>query len=290
MVGEAQQVTDDMFRFPFQLAFGAAFGDVGYGVPVGGRPESLAALTAAQVRAWHQRTIGAVRPIVIAVGDIDPHEAAGVLAAVVGDWAPRPARPAVSRLSMVLSDAPIMRSVTRDKAQSAFAMLFPGPARGDSDRHAADVWAAIASGLGGRLFEALRDRRSLAYTVMASAWQRRRAGAILTYIATGPEREAEARAAMLEELDRFVQEPAGAREFERAVEYLAGQLQVARQSASGVASEILDTFLAGESLATLADPAAGVRAVTPAAVQAVAAHAFSGARAEGVIRGSGGGR
>ena len=191
---------------------------------------------------------------------------------------------------MVLSDAPIVRTVTRDKAQSAFAMLFPGPARGDADRQAADVWAAIASGLGGRLFEALRDRRSLAYTVMASAWQRRRAGAILTYIATGPEREAEARAAMLEELDRFVQEPAAAPEFGRAVEYLAGQLQVARQSASGVASEILDTFLAGEPLATLADPAAGVRAVTPAAVQAVAARAFSGARAEGVIRGSGGGR
>ena len=44
----------------------------------------------------------------------------------------------------------------------------PRPPARDPDRTAAEVWAAVASGLGGRMFEALRDRRSLAYTVLAS--------------------------------------------------------------------------------------------------------------------------
>ena len=61
-------------------------------------------------------------------------------------------------------------------------------ARRDARRYVAEVWAAVASGLGGRLFEALRDRRSLAYTVFATAWQRGRAGALVSYIATAPER------------------------------------------------------------------------------------------------------
>ena len=36
MVAEAEQVADDMFRYPFQLAFAAAFGEQGYGLPVAG--------------------------------------------------------------------------------------------------------------------------------------------------------------------------------------------------------------------------------------------------------------
>ena len=45
MIAEAERVADDMFRFPFQLAFSAAFGDRGYGLPVGGLPETLPAIS-----------------------------------------------------------------------------------------------------------------------------------------------------------------------------------------------------------------------------------------------------
>ena len=41
MIAEAERVADDMFRYPFQLAFAAAFGERGYGLPVGGLPETL---------------------------------------------------------------------------------------------------------------------------------------------------------------------------------------------------------------------------------------------------------
>ena len=144
--------------------------------------------------------------------------------------------------------------VEREKQQSAFAMAFPGPARRDPDRAAAKVWAAVASGLGGRMFEALRDRRSLAYTVMATSWQHGRAGALLTYIATSPQREDEARDAMLEELARFTQEPVSEAELQQAANYLAGQAEVGRQSAAGLAGEILEAWLIGNGLDDLENP------------------------------------
>jgi zinc protease len=176
----------------------------------------------------------------------------------------------------------------REKQQAALAMAFPGPARRDPDRAAAEVWAAVASGLGGRMFEALRDRRSLAYTVMASSWQRGRAGALITYIATSPEREDESRAAMLEELDRFTREPVSEAELKQAGSYLSGQAEVGRQRGAELAGEILVAWVNGNGLSDLNDPGAAFRAVRAEDVLRVAQrHLRQSQRAEGVVRGSG---
>jgi zinc protease len=138
------------------------------------------------------------------------------------------------------------------------------------------------------LFEALRDRRSLAYTVLASSWQRGRAGALVTYIATSPEREEEARASMLEELQHFRESPVSEVELVQAVNYLAGQAEVSRQSAGSLAGEMLEAWLIGDGLADLEDPASAYRAVTPQDVLRVARENLDPARrAEGVVRGSG---
>ncbi|HUF35307.1 MAG TPA: pitrilysin family protein, partial [Gemmatimonadales bacterium] len=224
LIAEAEQVADDMFRYPFQLAFAAAFGAEGYGLPVGGLPHTLPACDPADVRAWHHRALLGVRPVFVAVGDLDPERTSDELAGV---FAERPAiAAAVDEAGPALwaagedGDAP-MQVMVRDKAQAALAMAFPGPGRRDADRTAANVWAAVASGLGGRLFEALRDRRSLAYTVVASSWQKARGGALLTYIATSPEREEEAREQMLLELERFTREPVSGEELGQAINYLA---------------------------------------------------------------------
>ena len=214
MAAEATQVVDDMFRYPFQLAFRAAFGERGYGLPVGGVPETLPGIAPADVRRWHEERMLRARPAVVAVGEIEPERAADLLAAAFGDLPARAVGALPSSDPWALGTQPIERAATREKAQSALAMVFRGPDRRRAERHAADVWAAVASGLGGRMFEALRDRRSLAYTVMASSWQKGRAGALVTYIATSPEREEEARAAMLEELRRFANEPVTAVELE----------------------------------------------------------------------------
>jgi zinc protease len=291
LAAEAAQVVDDMFRYPFQLAFRAAFGQQGYGLPAAGLPETLPAITPADVRRWHAGAMLAARPVVIAVGDVDPEHAAGVLAAQFADLPSRTQASLHGRQPWELDGRPIERTVVREKAQTALAMVFRGPDRRSAERHAAEVWAGVASGLGGRMFEALRDRRSLAYTVLASSWQKGRAGALVTYIATSPTRETEAREAMLRELERFAQEPVTPAELEQAVNYLAGQAEVRQQSGAAVAGELLEAWLIGEGLEELADPGAAFRRVTAAEVQAVAARYLSPVeRAEGVVRGTGGGR
>jgi zinc protease len=291
MVAEAEQLADDMFRYPFQLAFAEAFGEEGYGLPVAGLPHTLPAITPADTRAWHARVLHRARPVIIAVGDVEPERAAAQLADVFEGASAQPETGALPAFNWIAGEAggePPSRAVRREKAQAAIAMAFPGIPRRHPDRAAAQVWAAVASGLGGRLFEALRDRRSLAYTVVASAWLKARAGALVTYIATSPEREEEAREEMLRELDRFTREPVTESELRQAVNYLAGQAEVSRQTGSAVAAEILEAWVAGTGLGELADPAGAFRAVTADDVLRVARGSLDRSRrVEGVVRGRG---
>ncbi len=291
MIEEARRRTDDMFRYPFELAFGAAFDDTGYGVPAAGTPDSLASFDAGDVRMRYRELFQGTRLSVVAVGDLDAQVMADQLAGVFHDYESAPPAPAPARGTQADAIAAGWtvagpRVTTRGKAQSALAMVYPGPNRRDGDRSAAEIWAAIAGGLGGRLFEVLRSQRSLAYTVMASSWQRRMAGAMVTYIATSPAREEEAREGLFEELERFRDEPVTAEELSGSINYLAGQCEVARQSSGSVADEILDAWLVGDGLEELLDPGRRYRSVTAEAVLDVCRRYLLRERSvEGIVRG-----
>jgi len=283
---DAARLADDMFRRPMQLAYAAAFGERGYGLPLHGHPETVGSLTPEAVRTWHQAMIGQGRVTVVAVGDFDPERAASDLA---GSFAGYPAARAVSvglEGQAEPSEAVTVRVEERDKAQTALAMLFPGPHRRAPDRHVAEVWSAWCGGLGGKLFEALRDRRSLAYTVAAYPWQRRQVGGLITYIATSPSREDEAREAMLAELRSHRECAPAPADLAAAVAYLTGQSEVARQSAAAMLGEIFDAWIQGTGLDELADPGAPFRAVRPEDVRRLAVdHLDPQGRVEGIVRG-----
>ncbi len=290
LADEVAQAADDMLRYPVQLALRAGFGDSGYGLPAQGLPESVAALTAGMVRGWHACELAEGRTAVVAVGDLEPERFAERLAGWFGKDPPRDPAPIATGGAWRTLEGPGVVAIERAKRQTGLAILFPGPSRTDPDRFAAMVWSAIASGLGGRLFHALRDKQSLAYTVIASSWQRAGAGALLLYLATSPEREAEARDALLLELARFRDAPPDREELVRAISYLAGQAQVQRQTAAAVAGEVAESWLIGTGLEELADPAAGFKQVTAEAIRMLARRYLDPElRVEGIVRGRGGG-
>jgi zinc protease len=276
---------DDMYRWPMRLATEAAFAGHPYGRPVGGTEASLRALDVARVRAWHRERALQGDAVLAFVGDLDPAEAAAILAREFEQLAPRAVEP-LPRPAWPGDERQAVES--RAKKQTALALLFPGPARDDPERVAAQLLAGIASGLGGRFFDELRDRRSLAYTVHAFASTRRLAGSFGAYIATGPTQEEEARAGLLAEFARLREAPVSDEELTRAQTYALGTHAIARQSGGAVLGEMIDAWLSGEGLAELTTYEARVRAVTPAAVQALARRWFDPARrVEGVVRGAG---
>jgi zinc protease len=177
---------------------------------------------------------------------------------------------------------------SRDKAQTAIALAFPAPSRADEARFAANLIATVASGLGGRFFDELRDRQSLAYTVQAAVSEKRLAGMFLSYIATSPEKEGVARAGLLAEFAKLRDEPVTADELTRAKEYMVGTHAISQESGAAQLGEMLDAWMFGEGLHEILEYDARIRAVTADQMRDVAQKYFDPEiRVEGIVRGVG---
>jgi zinc protease len=283
-ITEVARVRDDMYRWPMRLATLAAYGAHPYARSVLGTDESLATITAEAVREYHAQHVRRGASLLAVVGDVQPDDVAQLAQRHFGklEYADAPTLP--------LHEWPaerLVRTDTRAKQQTALALLFPGPSRIDDARFAARVLAAIASGLGGRFFEQLRDRQSLAYTVQAFPIERVAGGAFGAYIATGPAREDEAREGLLAEFAKFVQAPPSAEELERAQRYLIGGHAIAQQSGAAVLAELVDAWMFGDGLHERHEVTTRLSAVTAREVQELAARYFDPARVvEGVVRGT----
>jgi zinc protease len=277
---------DDMFRYPMRLATQAAFRGHSYGIPTTGTEESLRAIERSHVAGWHrERVLGAeAAPVIAIVGDGDPDGFAATAAREFAELG----RAAPPRLVTPEWPAGVITSAERrDKAQTAIGLLFPGPSRTDPERFAASMIASVASGLGGRFFDELRDKQSLCYTVTAFSSTRRAAGTFGAYIATSPEKESAAREGLLAEFARLREEPVLADELERAQTYAIGVHAIQQQSGSSVLADVIDTWLFAR-LSDLETFEANVRAVTAERMQQIAQRYFDpDRRVEGIIRGVG---
>ena len=282
-ISNVAQQRDDMYRYPVRLAVQAAYGSHPYARSVLGTEESLAAIDAAAVRAWHRDRVLRSNAVIAAVGDGDPDELAALVAAHFGELHTSAAASLTPPTWPVAVEA---LTESRDKAQTALAVVFEGPARRDQDRFAADLIAGVASGLGGRFFDELRDRQSLAYTVQAYASQRMHAGMFVAYIATSPEREEVARRGLLAEFAKLRDADVSAEELERAKRYAIGTRAIRQESGGAVLAEMVDAWLYGSGLAEIDEHDERIMAVTPAQMRAVANRYFvEERRVEGIVRG-----
>ena len=276
---------DDMYHWPLRLAMEAAWAGHPYGQSVLGTEHSLSAISAPAVRRWHERCAIEAPGVLVLVADVDPEEGAGLAARYFG------ALRAVERPLVpppVWPRALVERVEQRDKAQSALAMLFPGPSRTDDSRFATSMIAGVASGLGGRFFDELRDRQSLAYTVIAAPIVRQRSGAFSAYIAMSPEKEESARRGLLAEFAKLCDGPVSDRELALAKTYALGSRSIRREGAANVLSDIADAWLFGRALRELSEYEQRVRAVTAHDMLMVARKYFEpGRRVEGVVRSAG---
>jgi len=284
-LAELAMLRDDMSRYPLRLVTQSAFGDHPYGAGVLGSETSLRAITNPDVREWHAaQVLRGPTVIGIVTGEAPDAVARDVIGAfdVLRPGVPSEiAAPSWPR-------RPVVRAEQRAKAQTALALAFPGPARSDGDRMVAELIGTVASGLGGRFFDELRDRQSLAYTVRAFALEWTLAGMFIGYIATSPSKEDVARAGLLGEFAKLCESGVTADELAQAQTYAVGTYAISRQSGAVVLGEVIDAWVFGEGLEELETYERRVRAVTRADVQRVARAYFDPARvAEGIVRGAG---
>lgn len=274
---------DDMYRQPMRLAAELAWPGHPYGRSTLGTEDRVRGFDARALRDWHAAKVRRGFATVAIVGDVDPQRTADEIAARF-DGVTLGERPSIPRPTWPLHGG--VGVEPRDKKQTALAMLFEGPARDNPLRFEAELLGGVASGLGGRFFEELRDRQSLAYAVLVRPYVRAAAGTFAAYIATSPDKEERARAGILAEFMRLREALVSGEELERARRYAVGAWQIRQASGAAVLADLADAFLWG-SLDELERYPQDLARVTPESMRALAADWFDPARRiEGVVRGS----
>jgi len=134
-----------------------------------------------------------------------------------------------------------------DKEQSHIMIGTYAPDVMSEDRFAFNIINSVLSGMGGRLFLELRDKKSLAYTVTSFFSPNFDHGYFGVYIGCSPEKKDESIEAINNQLVKLVSDGIGNHELERAKNYLIGKNDISLQRNSSINTRISQASLYGLS-------------------------------------------
>jgi len=126
-----------------------------------------------------------------------------------------------------------------DKKQSVVRLAFEGADNNNEDRFVLSVISNIMSGLGSRLFEELRSKHSLAYSVYGFPFAGKDVGTFVYYIATTSEKRDFAIKMLHSEINKIKKDFVSDDELERSKNKIIGSLAGDMQSTLGVCEDIV---------------------------------------------------
>jgi predicted Zn-dependent peptidase len=277
IIDEIRMYEDSPGDHIFAIFDALLFGRHPLGREIAGTPGSVRRATRPGVvghwRHWY-------RPghLVLAVAGAMTHDevmaAAGAWFADGVDWladVEAPPDPELAPVTPAPAEPGSVRVGYRRLAQGNLCLGMPGVSRLDPDRWALDLLGALlGDGMSSRLFLELRERRSLAYDVSTFAATYADCGTFGVHAGFDPDQAGKVVRAVLEQLERVVQEPVPLVELDRARAYTRGRLELRMEDTAAVAAW-LGT---GESLLprilTVDEVVERLEAVTPEDVLRVA--------------------
>lgn len=239
-----------------------------------GTAQTMAAITARDVRDMHRKLFVRDRLIIAVVGDIDAPELAQLLDRAFGGlpngnasidlppW-PSPTLPAPPGKVIVID---------RDIPQSVASFAEPGLKRNDPDWFAAFVMNYILGGgsFSSRLLAEVREKRGLAYSLGTGLSPYRHGGLIYGSVGTANAKVAQSIELIRAEWARLAEKGVTEQELEDAKTYLTGSFALGLDSTSSVASLLMSMQLDNLGIDYLQRRDALIRNVTVADVQRVA--------------------
>lgn len=256
---ELAGIEDTPEELAFELHALELYGDHPYGARVVGSPETVAELDREALRRLHAAAYRGRNAIVAAAGHVDHEELVDCIAArVPGDPAPegRPSPPAPTPHGGY-------RRVERDGGRQVH-LVAGGLAVPHADplRYAVVLLnTALGAGMSSRLFQEIREKRGLAYSVYSFASFHASAGHVGAYLGTSPAREERARDALLAELRRVAEEGLSPEEVEATKEQLKGRVMLSLESPPARMNRLAAAALYGEPYRTLDEIAERIEAL-----------------------------
>lgn len=244
------------------------YGDTSIGRPILGNEESINALTRDRIHEYYQRYYQPPRTVVSVAGNVNhervvelvaaAYERAGALSSA-GEARPAPPRiggPGVESHSGV-------RVIHRPTEQANLVLGTTGVPRTDDRRFALGVLnAALGGGMSSRLFQEIREKRGLAYSVYSFTAQYADTGQFGIYVGCLPTKIDDVLKICRDEVARVVAEGISEEEITRGKGQMRGGLVLGLEDTGSRMSRIGKSELVYEELMPVDEVLARIEAVT----------------------------
>ena len=253
------------------------FGDTSLGRSVLGTVESIEGLTRADVDGWYRSRYATPSIVVTAAGRVDHQEVLDLVTAAFGSRPDGNGGPAPLRTGDVDLVRPARASglISRRTEQPHLLLGTPAMGRQDERRYAAAVLdTAVGGGMSSRLFQEIRERRGLVYSVGSALSHYAGAGAFSVYAGCAKKRVPEVLRLIREELARVAADGLTAEEVARARGQLKGGLVLGLEDTGSRMSRLGKSELSYGEYVPVRDVLGRIEAVGEAQVRSVAADLF----------------
>jgi zinc protease len=254
--------------------FKKVFGNHPYAHPFLGDKDEVQALSAGDCASWYGRALVPQNMVMAFVGDIAEERALEIAQGLVGDLAKAP----LPEPEVVVPTEPMeagLHTLTRESLKQAVGLVgFMAPPMMTDESISLGVLNGVMTGLGGRLFVELRDKRSLGYMAGSTFMPMKDKSIFYGYTNPGPENVDEAIEVILAELDKVATEPVTDYELNRSKQWLIGSqtMKLQRNLAQAIEYGIYESLGYGYDIVERAS--ALIERVTAEDIQKAAAGVF----------------
>ncbi|MYI83067.1 MAG: insulinase family protein, partial [Chloroflexi bacterium] len=265
-----------------ELMVRAVYGDQPIGWPVTGSIETVEGLTRDDFVSHVERFYGAENTVLSVAGNVT-HEWVTEAAAEWFDGLRDGAARTPSAAEHGLPEEPIIIE-EREIEQTNIRLAVQGPARRDPDRYAlALLHTVLGRGMSSRLFQEVRERRGLAYSVASGVAQHKDIGSFIVSAGVSRDQQEEALQVIVGELQRAADEPVSDEELQRAKDFAAGTFRLSMETPMALGQHFGSQLLQDGEIELPGDTVERLRAVEAGDMQAVAQRLFGGDYALAVV-------
>jgi predicted Zn-dependent peptidase len=271
---EIAMYEDDPQDKVFDVLGEAVFGEHPLGRAIIGRAEVVAGTPASGLAAFHAARYVPRNIVVAAAGSVDHDELVALVREREAQAAPVAPAAAPAPPPGLLPAR--VRFFAKDTEQYHVCLGAPGIARDDDRRFALRVLDNVLGGTSSsRLFQEVREKRGLAYSVYSFQSLYAGTGQVGLYLGTRPDNVGRALRVVGDELERFRDAPATADELERSKENVKGRVVLSLESTTSRMNRLGSSVLADMPLMTVDEVIERIDAVTLDDVRALAVELFA---------------
>jgi predicted Zn-dependent peptidase len=269
---EIAMVDDNPSDLVHDLAAEAVFGTHPLGRPVIGSAEVIGSVSRRALQAYHRGAYVGGNIVVAAAGRVD-HDAFVELLSTRVEPALGPVK--LARKPAPRTGAPRSRFQRKETEQYHVCLAARGITRTDERRYAATLLDAIVGGsASSRLFQEIREKRGMAYSVYTYAAQFVDAGQVGLYVGTREENLRECMEIVASELRDVAAGTLRLGELDRAKENVKGRLLLSLESTSTRMTRLGKALATGVEIISVEETIERVESVTADDVVALAAELF----------------